>query len=96
MPARPRAVANHAQRYGPHHRALREQWAHIVNAGDAICWRCREPINPGQPWDLGHDDNDHTTHRGPEHEHCNRAAAARKTNKQRRDKQTQRPRSQPW
>ena len=29
-------------------------------------------------WHLGHDDNDRTVYRGPEHESCNLKAAARK------------------
>lgn len=46
--------------------------------GGVICWRCLEPIVPGQPWDLGHDDFNRAMYKGPEHRHCNRATAGRK------------------
>lgn len=67
--------------YGARHQRLRRQLAPIVKAGLAECWRCGEPIRPDEPWDLGHDDDDRTVYRGPEHAgRCNRAAAARKRN----------------
>ena len=59
--------------YGAQHRALRAAWEPIVAAGQVICWRCGELIQPGEPWDLGHDDSDRTQWRSPEHVACNRA-----------------------
>lgn len=59
--------------YGTAHRKLREQVRPQVEAGHATCWRCGDPINPREPWDLGHDDQDRTQYRGPEHVRCNRA-----------------------
>lgn len=51
--------------------------ARTVLAGRAVCWRCREPIVPGTPWDLGHDDEGAVA--GPEHRSaCNRRAAGLK------------------
>lgn len=44
-----------------------------VDAGEAVCWRCGQPITPGELWDYGHDDDDRTVHRGAEHMACNRA-----------------------
>jgi Recombination endonuclease VII len=69
--------------YTSDHRALRRQWQTAVDNGMAVCSRCGNRIEPGQPWDLDHDDN-RTTYRGPSCASCNRAAgarnAARKTN----------------
>lgn len=41
------------------------------------CWRCTEPIDPRQPWDEGHCDDDKTKHHGPEHIGCNRPTSGR-------------------
>ena len=50
----------------PRHTGLRRRLRPVVAAGLAHCARCGEPIDPGEPWDLGHDD--HTgLHSGPEH-----------------------------
>lgn len=71
-----RARGSRQQRgYGPDHDRLRAQLDPIVQAGQAICMRCTQPIPPG-PWDLGHTD-DRTTWTGPEHPKCNRAAGGR-------------------
>jgi predicted kinase len=61
--------------YGADHRRERAKWAPLVEAGQVRCWRpeCGQPIRPGQPWDLGHDDHDRSVYRGPEHAACNRA-----------------------
>jgi hypothetical protein len=78
-----------ARGYGSKHRALRAQVAKQVERGEGVCWRCSQPIPPGTPFDLGHDDHDRTLYRGPEHRHrtgrCpgNRAAGAIKGNKAR-------------
>jgi hypothetical protein len=53
--------------YDYQHQKLRKQVAPLVAAGKATCWRCSERIDPGQDWDLGHDDDDRTKYRGPEH-----------------------------
>jgi hypothetical protein len=55
--------------YDQAHRALRKQWQPIVEAGRAICWRCRNKIHPAANWHLGHDD-DRRYYRGPEHAKC--------------------------
>uniref|UniRef100_A1UIX3 Uncharacterized protein n=1 Tax=Mycobacterium sp. (strain KMS) TaxID=189918 RepID=A1UIX3_MYCSK len=43
-----------------------------------MCWRCRQLIAPGEPWDLGHADVPGAKRRGvyagPEHRDCSRAA----------------------
>jgi hypothetical protein len=67
-----------ARGYNRRHRDLRDAIAPAVAAGHATCWRCRQPISPGEPWDLGHDDHDRSITRGPEHAgHCNRSTAGR-------------------
>jgi hypothetical protein len=84
----PRPASTTARGYGAQHQALRRQWAPIVAEGGVICWRCGHLIAPGQAWDLGHDDNDRTTYRGPEHRGPNRAAGARKGNRRRATRST--------
>lgn len=59
-------------RYGYQHRKLRDQIKTQVDAGQTHCWRCLKRIDPSQPWDLGHDDDNPTIYRGPEHVACNR------------------------
>lgn len=71
-----------ARGYGAAHRRERKRWDHIVRAGNAVCARCREPIAPDEPYDLGHTE-DRTTWSGPEHRSCNRSAGARNSNRQR-------------
>ena len=77
--ARDRARGTTAQRgYGTSHQRLRRALSPIVQAGRATCWRCGLPIAPDEAWDLGHDDEDRTITRGPEHAYtCNRSAAGR-------------------
>ena len=60
--------------YGHAHRKLRQRWARLVADGEVNCARCRPPIHPGQPWDLGHRDADSGEYQGPEHRRCNRTA----------------------
>lgn len=72
-----RARGTRQQRgYTTEHDRLRAELAPIVERGDAICWRCRQPIQPGTAWDLGHTD-DRSAWTGPEHATCNRAAGGR-------------------
>lgn len=60
----------------------------LVASGTAICWRCKEPIRPDDPWDVGHlhgrdagGDPWALTNVAPEHRsQCNRADGARITN----------------
>jgi hypothetical protein len=65
--------------YTTAHDRERARWAPRVDAGLVDCWRCTQPIEPGRPWDLGHND-DRTAWNGPEHRHCNRSAAGIKGN----------------
>jgi hypothetical protein len=52
----------------------------LVDTGQAICYRCGNYIDPQEPWDDGHNDDDRTVYMGPEHRYCNRSAAAHKRN----------------
>lgn len=61
----------------PRHVAMRRALRPVVRAGLAVCVRCHEPIEPGEPWDLGHDDRNPHLHSGPEHRWCNRGAPNR-------------------
>ena len=63
--------------YGREHRQIRRALEPSVVAGLAACSRCGEPIEPGEPWDLGHDDFDRRFYSGPEHARCNRGAPHR-------------------
>jgi hypothetical protein len=75
---RKRLVKNRIQRerYGVAHRRRRRQFARQVEAGEAFCNRCGEPISPDEPWDLDHDDVNPRIEL-PAHVACNRAAASR-------------------
>jgi hypothetical protein len=63
--------------YGHRHRERRKQVAISVEAGLASCARCGLAIEPGEPWDLGHDDFNRSRYTGPERRACNRATAGR-------------------
>lgn len=62
--------------YGAAHQRERARWEPLVKAGGVNCARCQKPIEPDQPFDLGHND-DRTGYNGPEHVACNRGAGAR-------------------
>jgi hypothetical protein len=44
--------------YGWIHQKMRQIVQREVAAGLAVCARCGLRIDPGEPWDLGHDDRD--------------------------------------
>lgn len=72
-----RDPAQHKLDYGSAHRKIRKHLAPHVAAGLFNCARCQEPINPGEPWDLDHNDEDRSKYNGPTHSRCNRATAGR-------------------
>lgn len=76
---RDRARATTKQRgYTGPHRTARDRLSPLHQAGALTCWRCGNTIRPEEPMDLGHDDNDRSITRGPEHANtCNRSAAGR-------------------
>jgi hypothetical protein len=74
-------LSREARGYGLRHTTIRKQVGRLVAAGGAVCWRCESAIEPGEPWDLGHDDVDRSVYRGPEHRACNRATAGRRGRK---------------
>jgi hypothetical protein len=84
-------------------RAARARWRPIVNAGDAVCWRCGRPIvpNPDLPhdgWQVGHIEDlalggaHGHENQAPEHSRCNTSAGGRLgaaiTNARRSDRPT--------
>lgn len=75
----PRQLTTVQKGYGREHRRLREQVRRTVEAGIAVCWRCRQWIAPNEAWDLGHRDDHPGAKRlglygGPEHRSCSRTA----------------------
>jgi hypothetical protein len=59
--------------YGADHQAERRMWQRRMDRGEVIlCRRCKQPIRPGQLWDLGHPAPKH-----PEHRAHNRATMGR-------------------
>jgi hypothetical protein len=69
--------------YGWKHQKMRQIVQREVAAGVAVCARCGLRIDPGEPWDLGHDDFDRSLYKGPEHRRCNRATKRkRRTSRQ--------------
>jgi hypothetical protein len=73
--------------YGAAHRRARERWAPSVATGRVECRRSRQDpstcleddplIGPGEPWQLGHPDEDCPLPTAPEHRHCNEAVPRR-------------------
>lgn len=69
-----------ARGYGSRHQAERKRWEAKVKQGGVMCARqgpkCTgQPLDPDQPFDLGHND-DRTGYNGPECIPCNRGAGA--------------------
>ncbi len=76
---RERARGTRQQRgYDANHDRLRAKWAPKVATGRINCHNptCGLPIQPGEPWDLGHTP-DRRSYRGPEHTRCNRSEGGR-------------------
>ena len=65
-------------KYGARHKALRAGWARKVAGGGVLCARCGRPIEPDEPFDLGHVDGDPFRYQGAEHRRCNRAVAKKR------------------
>lgn len=68
--------------YCGHHQQMRALWVAAVATGQAECWRCHDPLAPGQPFDVGHDDHDRTIYRGPECLPCNRSTSTRRKHRE--------------
>ena len=80
---------SHLRGYGADHKKERAKWVLYCNGvwskgGQVFCWRCGGDIQPYSKWELGHDDNDRTQYKGPEHPSCNRRGASAKAHSNRR------------
>ena len=64
--------------YGHKHQQKRAEYQRVVDAGAGECWRCGDAINPGDEWQLGHDDHDRSKYRGIECVTCNEREGGRK------------------
>ena len=69
--------------YTSTHDALRRRWAAAVRRGGVHCGYCGAQISPGDPWDLGHPNDDKSQAPAPWHQACNRSFAARVTRRRR-------------
>jgi hypothetical protein len=78
--ARDKARGTRQQRgYGAEHQRFRAKYVQAIKDGQTVlCWRCGQPIKDPDDLHLGHDDNDRSITRGPEHSRrCNLSAAGR-------------------
>ena len=82
--------------YGAEHRRLRALIAPEVEAGNAACWRCGNPILPRQAFDLGHHDVDRSKYMGPEHALARDCPAGGNRAARRLDRRDPAPRSDRW
>lgn len=57
------------------YRRVRRYLRALHLAGELICVRCGNPIDPFEPMDVGHVDGDPTTIAGPEHRHSRHCSA---------------------
>jgi hypothetical protein len=65
-----------ARGYDTEYDRQRREWEKRLARGERVaCWRCRRRIMPRDEWNLGHDDDDRTIIKGPEHAGCNQRAA---------------------
>ena len=79
-----RQPSRHLRGYGSNHDARRRQVKPLVDAGNAICSRCGNPISPREQWHLDHTD-DRQGYLGVAHAYCNLRAAGIKTAKRNAD-----------
>lgn len=64
------------------HKTLRSALGSAVASGLVDCALCGQPIKPGDPWHLAHDDRDRRRYAGAAHRRCNLVDAAAKANGQ--------------
>lgn len=69
--------------YGTAHQQQRATYVQAIKDGhQCLCWRCGQPITDPADLHLGHDDNDRSITRGPEHSRrCNLSAAGRSSHR---------------
>ena len=76
--------------WGHDHQRRRAAIAPHVNAGNATCCRCHEPIHAGEEWHLDHTDS-RDGYLGVSHAYCNLRDGANKTNERRHVTTVERP-----
>jgi hypothetical protein len=77
-------MATTPHHHNPRHRATRRAWTARLAAGEIIRCpfpECRKLIDPTQPWDLAHDDDNPGRYLGPAHPHCNRSRSLQSPNR---------------
>ena len=79
------------------YRRMRAYLQALHRAGEAVCVRCGNAIDPLEPMDVGHVDGDPMTIAGPEHRHSrhcpeggNRATSRHRLERQRTERVTSR------
>lgn len=76
--AKDKARGTQGQRgYGRQFQALRRRYVEKHRTQPLECWRCQSPIPIGQPFHLGHSDEDRELIMGPECPSCNLSAAGK-------------------
>jgi hypothetical protein len=75
-------MATTPRHHNPRHRATRRAWVIRLAAGEIVrCPYCPKLIDPTQPWDLAHDDDNPGRYLGPSHPHCNRSRTMQSPNR---------------
>ena len=75
-----RQPSRHLRGYGSTHDARRRQVKPLVEAGNAVCSRCGNPISPREQWHLDHTDDRRATSASPTPTATSEPQASRRRN----------------